>query len=63
MKQPCLLRGSLQLRPYPTEVHNNAELNLVTLSQAKGERNGEYKASLNSGGGLPTRPSYLTRLP
>jgi hypothetical protein len=37
------------------ETHNDARLNLVALSIPKGERNGEYKASLNIGGVLSTR--------
>jgi len=37
------------------EAYNGARLNLVVLSIPKGESNGEYKASLNIGGVLPTR--------
>ncbi len=37
------------------EAHNDVRLNLVTLSKLEGERNGEYKASLNIGGVFPTR--------
>jgi len=37
------------------EAYNGARLNLVALSIPKGESNGEYKASLNIGGVLPTR--------
>jgi hypothetical protein len=37
------------------EAYNDAGLNLAALSIPKGERNGEYRASLNIGGVLPTR--------
>jgi hypothetical protein len=37
------------------EAHNDARLNLVALLKPKGEKDGEYKASLNIKGGLPTR--------
>ena len=40
------------------EAHNDARLNLVALSKPKGERNREYKASLNIGGVLPTRQAF-----
>src|SRR5262249_18512111 len=41
---------------YPAEAHNGAWWNTVTLPGPKGGRNGEYKAHLNTGGVLSTRP-------
>lgn len=47
---------------YPAEAHNGVWWNTVTLPRPKGGRNREYKAHLNTGGVLSTRPPVMHAL-